>query len=118
MNILRRFFERNFGLDRREASRYDLSRPVAVKLPNQELRLPGVGMELSENGALLQLESCIDQGTRVGVTIQMPQQDDVADDILVIDAIGQVIRVRKLMNDKYEIAVKFKSGELKERKLH
>jgi len=118
MTRLHRFFEKHFGLDRREASRYELSGPVAVKLPNQESRLTGVGVELSENGALLQLESLIDQGTRVAVTLQMPPQDDVVDDTVVLDAIGEVVRVRKLMNDKYEIAMKFKGGELIERKLH
>ncbi len=57
MSKFRKFFIKHFGYDRRNALRYDLLEPVLLKTDATQ-DIPAFGLELSETGILLQVDSC------------------------------------------------------------
>lgn len=98
-------------LERRAAQRFALHIPVAIRLADSELETTGFTQDLSARGAFLYTESKVAEGANVELTLNMPSEITLAEDMRV-KCRGKVLRVvRSTDGNKLGVAVHLEDYE-------
>lgn len=111
MNSLERLLRTYFTDERRRSRRYALMGPVMVRVKNCDTAIKTFGIDVSENGVLLQMDTCLPEGTCLSVAVRLPTISTNPKEVEILRGIARVVRV-ELNGGKYETAVEFDSVEL------
>jgi hypothetical protein len=97
--------------ERRATQRFDFHLPVTIRLTDSDSEGYGFTQDLSARGALLYTDFCVVEGNAVELTVVMPSEITLAEDMRV-RCRGKVIRVcRALTGTKLGVAVHLEGYE-------
>lgn len=86
--------------ERRTARRYDLSLPVAIRIPTERIAdgQKGKTRDISTRGVYFVLDRDLDAGSELDITLTLPAEVTHGSEVFV-RALGKVVRVERRMED-------------------
>jgi hypothetical protein len=86
--------------ERRTARRYDLSLPIIIRIPTQQVvdSQQGKTRDVSTRGLYFVIDQNLESGSELDITLTLPAEVTHGTEVLV-RALGKVVRVERRMED-------------------